>query len=998
MRELNEEVDRLLQDKSSAQDSISVVLQQNKHSSVTGIVDAICEREARRQETSTAKVTSLFRNLYPMAKLTAGFAKDIGGGTLPAAGAVGAGLGCLFDLLMKPHAQTEVILDSLQRMSGSTRLLESLHDVPIRDLHVDVLLAALHLSTALTSFLGESLVWLDKSALAKFGSVAFTEDRLKGSCADVSKARQDLNEAMQHEAFFMAKQSNLEAQQTNLLAKICPANEHDFHLAKQVLLRDRRLPGTGTLFLDQEPYANFRGGETRLLWCTGLPGAGKTYIASAIIDDLEIYARHRDVGLAYVFFERGREQLQDVNSPIAALTWQLMARKPELLSTSKQFLGYNRMSNLQRRELFCQACSDFEQIFLVVDALDELSTEVKVLHELIKHLVSLVADASPSSTIKICLTSRENPSIWSMVENALSVAKKSAERVEFCASEDDIRTLVETEAEQNPNFLFCESQDALLRSDFVQHVVKRSGRMIGRISDLSLGSVEFNGRSSNDVQEITDRADVGWRGSAPRRKYRVFDHVVTAAHETSQMAQLLLMDAHPDIDYHQHHQILLRLALEHADAPTSRVLLQEGAVNVNEPSCHTGVTPLGLLLRPLTYLNSSMDETKRIFATIDVVLAHSQLEINTQDVRTGEGAVHFVPRVAGMAALQLLDRLVRAGVDIYNATAFHGTTVLMLSSWLGRADVVAKLLELNDSRADAVDVCKKTALHYACIPVRYRESTWECDNASQYRDCRMVLDLLCERALDINARDSFGRTPLAWACLCTKANVIAAKKATMEARWAREQLWPDAGIDDLYDHTLPDSDAFQVAVASLLDAGADPNINDKAGHSPLDHANAMLDLADKRLACALKLLRMGWDPEIAETHLPLSYGAWVALFDHPDTPSVDGIMLDSVDLDLFLPARALRQIIELLKSQGARASNPLGSYRTRWLCQQASRAAQQNHGTSKLAAAQGGAVAVANYSQQQQQQAGPGAPPPGGQQAGGYPGKPSYQAYPGGAA
>lgn len=143
--------------------------------------------------------------------------------------------------------------------------------------------------------------------------------------------------------------------------------------------------------------------------------------SSAIVDDLEIYAHHRDVGLAYVFFERGREQLQDVNSPIAALTWQLMARKPELLLNLKQSLGYNRMSNLQRRELFCQACSSFEQIFLVVDALDELSAEVKVLHELIKHLVSLVADASPFSTIKICLTSRENPSIWSMVENALSV-------------------------------------------------------------------------------------------------------------------------------------------------------------------------------------------------------------------------------------------------------------------------------------------------------------------------------------------------------------------------------------------------------------------------------------------------------------------------------------------------------------------------------------------------------------------------------------------------
>ncbi|KAI7257028.1 hypothetical protein KC343_g3670 [Hortaea werneckii] len=1204
MRQLSEEVDRLLQDKTSSRDSISVVLRQNKPSSFTDIIDAICEREARRQETSTAKVTSLFRNLYPIAKLTAGLAKDIGGGLLPAAGAVGAGLGCLFELLMKPHAQTEVILDLLQRISGSKRLLENLHDVPSRDLDVDVLLAALHLSTALTRFMEGSLVWLDKGALAKFGSVTLTEDRLKASCADITKTRQDLNEAMQNEAFFMAKQSNLEVQQATLLAKICKANEHDFHLAKQDSLRNRRLPGTGTLFLDQESYADFRGGKTRLLWCTGMPGAGKTYIASAIIDDLEVYSRHRDVGLAYVFFERGMEQVQDDDSAIAALTWQLMARKPGLLWKSKQLLGNDRMSNLERKMLFCQACSSFEQIFLVVDALDELSAEAKVLHRLMKHLVSLVVDESPSSRIKICLTSRENPSIWSMVENALSMAKKPAKKVEFRASEDDIRTLVEAEAEQDPGFLFCESQDPPLRYDFVQNVVERSGRMvlrscidgseavrnclkylsdhindyyvddikrieqrpeedkrrafrllswvvntptplrseelavamaiecrppgsgpkwspvnidryialtegllivnrISRISDLSMGSVEFNGRSSNDIEEIPGRADVDGRGFAPTRKYHVFDHVVTAAHETvlqflssksdtsmyiadgkarlagiclnffidhvdftrlleaapvesllrsreefreilegnlhrlqyrapgfaswafcywgdcypkghsersshrkrltglvncystdeietpglhllhlcaawnwlslaedllaastkpdiccctsslrsrwmsrfhysmtpldfavlnrqSQMAQLLLTGAHPDFDHHQHHQMLLRLALEHTDAPTSRVLLQKGVVNVNEPSCHTGVTPLGLLLRPLTYLSSSIDEKQRILATMDVVLAHSQLEINAQDVKTGEGAVHFVPRVPGIAALQLLDRLVRAGIDIHQATAFRGTTVLMLSSWLGRADVVARLLELSGSQADAVDACQRTALHYACIPVRYRDSTWgetsnsseERDNASQYRDCRMVLDLLRQKTLDIDARDSIGRTSLAWACLCTKAKFIGAKRATWEARWTREQLSPDAGIDDLYDHTLPDSDAFQVAVAFLLDAGANPHIVDKAGHSPLDHANAMLDLANKRFACALEVLRTGWDPDILETHLPLSYGAWVALFDHPDTPSVDGIMLDSVDLDLFLPARALRLIIKLLKSKGAQSSNP----------------------------------------------------------------------------
>ncbi|KAI7086868.1 hypothetical protein KC356_g4716 [Hortaea werneckii] len=394
------------------------------------------------------------------------------------------------------------------------------------------------------------------------------------------------------------------------------------------------------------------------------------------------------------------------------------------------------------------------------------------------------------------------------------------------------------------------------------------------------------------------------------------------------MAQLLLTDVDPDVDDHQHHQILLRLALEHADAPTSRVILQEGAVNANEPSCHTGVTPLGLLLRPLTYLDRSVDETKQIFATMDVLMAHSQLNINAQEAKTGEGAVHFVPRVPGIAALQLLERLVRAGIDDYNATTLQGTTVLMLSSWLGRADVVTRLLELSDSQAGAVDFCQRTALHYACIPVRYRVSPWEqarssaSQDASQHRDCSMVLRLLHPRALDINARDNIGRTPLTWACLCTKADFIAAKRATMEAQWARHELWPEAGINELNDHTRPDPDAFQVAVASLLDAGADPHITDKAGHAPLDHANAMLSLANQRLACALEFLRTSWDPHIDETHLPLSNGAWEGLFDRPDTPSVDGIMLDSVDLDLFLPVRALRHIIDLLKSKGAQSSNP----------------------------------------------------------------------------
>ena len=111
----------------------------------------------------------------------------------------------------------------------------------------------------------------------------------------------------------------------------------------------------------------------------------------------------------------------------------------------------------------------------------------------------------------------------------------------------------------------------------------------------------------------------------------------------------------------------------------------------------------------------------------------------------------------------------------------------------------------------------------------------------------------CLPYVDINARGHYDETPLMWALLQPDVDIAVIR--------ALLSVGPKLGLGDIADstalHYAASGDSLEI-LALLLLRGADPNIPDEAGQTPLHRATVMK--ADTPMA--LLLLTYGADPEI----------------------------------------------------------------------------------------------------------------------------------------
>ncbi len=91
---------------------------------------------------------------------------------------------------------------------------------------------------------------------------------------------------------------------------------------------DRRMPGSCE-WTDNDPNFNsFMADDSvgpRCLWCTGLPGSGKSVLASSIIQT----AQEDDVDCAYYFFRFGDQVKNSLNTLLLSLAYQIASILPE---------------------------------------------------------------------------------------------------------------------------------------------------------------------------------------------------------------------------------------------------------------------------------------------------------------------------------------------------------------------------------------------------------------------------------------------------------------------------------------------------------------------------------------------------------------------------------------------------------------------------------------------------------------------------------------------
>ncbi|KAL5088278.1 hypothetical protein Trisim1_006730 [Trichoderma cf. simile WF8] len=204
----------------------------------------------------------------------------------------------------------------------------------------------------------------------------------------------------------------------------------------------RLQPGTGKWFLEQKEFQDWITGSNDTLFCYGIPGSGKTILASLIINHLSSRFRgSSDIGITYVYFDYNKQQDQDFQKLLASILKQLaggLHRLPE--STKRLYNGHSKKRTRASLEeiltdLTC-VITNYSEVFIILDALDEC-----LFFEL--HLfLSRLFELQRRYRMNILATSRPIPEIMDQV-NSSNVTK-----LQIRAETSDITTYIEAQMDR----------------------------------------------------------------------------------------------------------------------------------------------------------------------------------------------------------------------------------------------------------------------------------------------------------------------------------------------------------------------------------------------------------------------------------------------------------------------------------------------------------------------------------------------------------------------
>ena len=219
-----------------------------------------------------------------------------------------------------------------------------------------------------------------------------------------------------------------------------PAQQHD--------TISRRQEGTGQWFLDSPEFKGWLQGSDKILFCPGIPGAGKTMMAAIAIDHLGRLAQV-DVGLAYVFCNYKSQVDQTLYTLLSALLKQLVQSRTDIAAPVTRVYDHHfkQKSKPSLDEIFTAlstVCSSHARVYVVVDALDECTDQDRTRNQLVEKLREL----QTRTNVRLLFTSRFIPEITEKF--------RSTPVLKIRAREKDIQRFV---ADQIPHLPSCIGRD-----------------------------------------------------------------------------------------------------------------------------------------------------------------------------------------------------------------------------------------------------------------------------------------------------------------------------------------------------------------------------------------------------------------------------------------------------------------------------------------------------------------------------------------------------------
>ncbi|KAL6366095.1 hypothetical protein LRP88_00191 [Fusarium phalaenopsidis] len=248
-------------------------------------------------------------------------------------------------------------------------------------------------------------------------------------------------------------------EEENLLQWLSPID----HVKTQIDRARGRDPGTGAgkWLLDSPEFQGWLDAGNKTLFCPGIPGAGKTVLASIVIENLlgrREQADSKPIGVAFIYLDF-KQQLELVQL-LGSILRQLAADHSSALGSIKKL---HDTCKAQPREVYIHEVRDilhsivpsFSRLFIVIDALDEAE------HHLGETLLDEVFRVQQAHGANVFATSRHIPDIERQFEGA--------QKLEIRAADEDVWNYVDSYMVKLPRFV---RQSPELQEDARTEIVK----------------------------------------------------------------------------------------------------------------------------------------------------------------------------------------------------------------------------------------------------------------------------------------------------------------------------------------------------------------------------------------------------------------------------------------------------------------------------------------------------------------------------------------------
>ena len=231
-----------------------------------------------------------------------------------------------------------------------------------------------------------------------------------------------------------------------------------------------RLAGTGLWLTESKELESWLCTANSKLWLYGIPGAGKTVLAGAVITEI-LDVASPDVALGYYYCDYRKDETRELKSVLASLAGQL-ATQDQACFELLQKLYQPTPDSVPLRivpdedvliQLLLKMARHFNEVAIVVDALDECNRE----HMTAKVLADL-ADSSERN-IKMMLVSRDHAAIR---QHLLSF-----EAMSIAAHNSDLRLFVSSQIEHRAQTGELRLRSPELKADILEQLSTRAEGM-----------------------------------------------------------------------------------------------------------------------------------------------------------------------------------------------------------------------------------------------------------------------------------------------------------------------------------------------------------------------------------------------------------------------------------------------------------------------------------------------------------------------------------------